>query len=246
MRPSGHRTRRGVLRLLSNAAVWSTLSDGVDHCFGQSSLPAGIGDKPDFVGPLPRPEDRGTSPAELIEINTAEAIFDRCPNEGTPMDVARFFVDVANGKHGDEWVPYARGWPVRWNPVIVTFFEATSTQPSGDVTPWCAAFANWCINRVTNRPATKSASSGSFRRYGEETNKPREGDLVVFKSTDGKRAAAGRGHVGFFIREDATRVLVLGGNQIKQGNHMINETWFQKKGRNLILHSFRTSDVLHP
>lgn len=247
MTPSAVRLRRRfVLQALSGVVAFP-ISEffALAQRAPQAALPDGIGIKPDYTGPLPNARALGKNPATRVEVETARAIIAKAPEATIPFEVARFFLAVGAGTYGDEWKPYISGWPIRWNPVIVEFFDSTRTKPSGDVTPWCAAFANWCFQRVRLKPATQSASSGSFRDFGVAIGEPRLGDYVVFESTDPDRARVGCGHVGFFVEQDETRVLVLGGNQIRQGNHMINQKWIPKKGDLLRLHSFRTHSGLH-
>jgi uncharacterized protein (TIGR02594 family) len=204
------------------------------------SLPAGIGRIPDYSGPLPASRLGTQRPLKGEEL-VAASIIEKAPDGPTPIDVARYFMDVAEGAHGATWKPYASGWPTRWNPVIVTFFKATGTTPSGDVTPWCAAFLNWCYLRSLKSPATGSASSGSFRCFGMPTDKPRVGDVVVFRHKDSNDECLGNGHVGFFLSQTETAVEVLGGNQIEAhtGSHSISSKLIPKRGSLLVLHSFR-------
>ena len=202
--------------------------------------PKGIGSSRDYTGPLP-PSHLGTQHPLKAEELVASSVIEKAPHGPTPMDIARYFIDVAGGVYGTDWVPYASGWPTRWNPVIVSFFKATGTVPSGDVTPWCAAFLNWCHLRAMNSAATRSASSGSFRCYGSPTNAPQIGDIVVFRRKDSNDRCTGNGHVGFFVRQTDTAVEVLGGNQIDghTGCHSISSKMIAKAGNSLVLHSFR-------
>jgi uncharacterized protein (TIGR02594 family) len=209
------------------------------------SIPDGIGVLPDYTGPLPKPGTLGTTPATAHQVDVADSILAKAPRGPNPFDVASFFLAVGNGDFNPEWKPYTKGWPTEWNPVIVRFFEATHTKPEGDVTAWCAAFVNWCSRQSGKKELTGSASSGSFRTFGVETQKPLVGDLVVFQRTDIPKTQ--KGHVGFFVDGDDHRVLVLGGNQIEGVDrcHMISKRWLRKRGRILSLHSYRTDPRLH-
>lgn len=202
-------------------------------------------------------EPQGTERPLPEEVVLARRVLDSAPANGRPLEVARYFNELGLGGSGEELSAYAGQWPHRWNPVLVEFFSATRTTPVGDTTPWCAAFVNWCLVRGGARAGsdfapTNSASSGSFRTWGRaiETGageSPRVGDIVVFAKVDPTERAVGRGHVGFFLQEDATRVLVLGGNQSEQRprRQAINRRWFLKAGANLELHSYRTHARLH-
>ncbi|WP_439465220.1 CHAP domain-containing protein [Roseateles sp. NT4] len=167
----------------------------------------------------------------------ARAILDAAPKDCRPIDVAYFFRDLGRGKtqFKEEGRPYARGWPRMYNPVIIELFKATQVRPldpdqDGDATAWCAAFVNYCIARATSKNGkigsdeiargTRSASSGSFRCFGQQVpsdKQPREGDIAVWAlggTVDGCKP--GKGHVGFFVRSsgDPNRpFLVMGGNQ---------------------------------
>jgi hypothetical protein len=105
------------------------------------------------------------------------------------------------------------------------FFLATNLRPSDDLTPWCAAFTNWCLDRV-GLAGTRDAGSQSFvdprTSWGVEIWRPglepapgpaRQGDIAVFRhATD-----PGRGHVAFFHGMTPGMpgwIDVLGGNQL--------------------------------
>lgn len=81
---------------------------------------------------------------------------------------------------------------------------------SGELRVWCADFVN-AVLAEKGIKGTSSRSARSFLKFGEETTKPSEGDIVVLKR--GKEGS-GSGHVGFFQGyDDQGRVKVLGGNQ---------------------------------
>ncbi len=90
------------------------------------------------------------------------------------------------------------------NPRIVEYHQATSLHATDDETPWCSAFANWCMKQV-GIAGTDSAASISWRTWGQAVG-PIPGALVCFN-----------GHVGFLhsIRSDG-KLLILGGNQSNQ------------------------------
>lgn len=227
--------------LLIRASCFDALATTYAIAMGDKPmLPVGIGSSPDYTGPLPPSRLGAQHPLKGEEL-VAASIIDKAPHGPTPMDIARYFINVAKGVYGTDWVPYASGWPTRWNPVIVTFFKATGTIPSGDETPWCAAFLNWCYLRTMKSPATGSASSGSFRCYGSPTDAPQIGDIVVFRRKDSNDQCLGNGHVGFFLRQTDTAVEVLGGNQIDgpTGCHSISSKMIAKNGNILVLHSYR-------
>lgn len=197
-------------------------------------------------------EPTGTEKPTNAEQVLGQDILKNLPSNCTPIEIALYFLAVGQGKFGEDRIPYITAWPERWNPVIVEFFRATTLQPSGDTTAWCAAFMNFCLMKSAKDkqlPAnaskpTLSAAALSFRKWGRETSTPRPGDIVVFKNVT---APPGRGHVGFYLADQGDSVLVLGGNQFegKPVRHTINRKLLKKDGSVLKLHSFRTEEQLH-
>ncbi len=90
------------------------------------------------------------------------------------------------------------------NPRIVEYHQSTSGHASDDETPWCSAFANWCMQQV-GITGSGSAASISWRTWGQKVG-PIPGSIVCFN-----------GHVGFLhsIRADG-KLMILGGNQSNQ------------------------------
>lgn len=188
-------------------------------------------------GPLPFPMVGGSAQAEGSEIAVANRILTAAPRT-SPLAMMLYFERLrARNKDGEA---YNAGWQKdRWNPIIVTFFEATATTPSGDTTSWCAASLNWMLRRAGYSGGTGSASSGSFREAPGLTRRPRPGDIVVFRDTDSEASAKGLGHVCLFLRQTGNRILVLGGNQVDpRGHHAIRRKWLDKANDSLTLHSF--------
>src|SRR5688572_18898670 len=85
----------------------------------------------------------GNHPPFPQEAESAQADERDAPRGTEPIAAARYF--EALQELNDDGDAYNGEWPVRANPVIVHFFMATKTTPAGDVTPWCAAFANYCL-----------------------------------------------------------------------------------------------------
>ncbi|WP_197064642.1 TIGR02594 family protein [Achromobacter sp. RTa] len=203
------------------------------------------------------PRFQGGHPAYAKEIEKGRRIMEGCARDVAPMAVAQYFATLCGGalneEYGDDAHLYAQEWPVRANPVIVDFFNATSTRvPNGDVTPWCAAFVNWCLWRSGAVDGTNSAASSSFRSWKLATTEPRPGDIVVFQH----KHDAWKGHVGFFISRTAGGTYVLGGNQMPLRRDLppgtyearntgeVNVKLLPDNGKDLKLHSFRTVDGL--
>ena len=147
---------------------------------------------------------------------------------------------------------FTREWPVRGNPIIMGFFDATGFRtPAGDTTYWCAAFVSDCIRRSlisrgNNKrlwPYNEGAASAAYRGFGSSVNDPKKGDIVVFQNT----GEAWRGHVGFVHAIEGNIIRVLGGNQGAQNEYNggeVNVSPFNKNSARLKLHSFRRSDIL--
>lgn len=154
----------------------------------------------------------GLKPPKPEEIARARELLADAPRSGPPIDVAFYFAKLT-AKNVDGHA-YNAEWPDRANPIIVSFFEATNYgSPEGDQTKWCAAFMNWCLQRVS-RASTRSASSGSFRCFGAAADdSPQVGDIAVFKNSGQDVPCRGSGHVGFFVERKGNYVEVLGGNQ---------------------------------
>lgn len=197
-------------------------------------------------------EPTGTEKPTSAENMLGQEVLKSLPSNCTPIEIALYFLAVGQGKFGMDRIPYITAWPERWNPVIVEFFRATTLQPSGDTTAWCAAFMNYCLMMsakgkqlpANSSKPTLSAAALSFRTWGKETTTASPGDIVVFKNVT---SPLGRGHVGFFLAEQGDSVLVLSGNQFegKPVRHTINRKWLKKNGSVLKLHSYRTEEQLH-
>jgi hypothetical protein len=133
------------------------------------------------------PKGRKTPPS--IEFNITKAIIDNAPTSH-PLSIARYFDAISSQRGIKRYQKYAESWDGIYNPIIIEFFRSTKLDPlspdmGGDETAWCAAFANWCLNRAGFK-GTGSASSGSFRCFGDETKDPRPGDYAVWKKNWGR------------------------------------------------------------
>lgn len=207
---------------------------------------------------------RGTASPYLAEVDKARLIVEKCPSKKNPIEIAHYFQDLRQGMYdeslGADTHLYGEEWPIRANPLIVQFFDATTYRtPSGDQTPWCAAFVNWCLvrARMGREDAdklikhTESAASATFRSWGAATEEPKPGDIVVFRH----KRDSGRGHVGFFVSRTGGGIFVLGGNQMplrvaggtyeRHNTGEINIKRMPVDGGDLALHSFRTDPSLH-
>lgn len=209
---------------------------------------------------------RGTATPYAAEVQKAKEILTKCPVRQNPFQVAQFFADLRQGELnadlGSDAHLYGEEWPVRANPVIVSFFDATTLRtPAGDQTAWCAAFVNWCVEKGRQDredapkllPHTASAASATFRSWGLKTESPRPGDIVVFQH----KRESWRGHVGFFVSQVNDSIYILGGNQMparaklpdgtyeRRNTGEVNVNRMRMAGADLNFHSFRTDPSLH-
>ncbi|WP_165410035.1 CHAP domain-containing protein [Rhizobium ruizarguesonis] len=153
----------------------------------------------------------------------------------SPFEIADRFREWRQGLVGDsgerkrQYSYYAREWPVRGNPIIMGFFDATGYRtPAGDTTWWCSAFVCACVQRsleskgIRSRewPYASGAASSSYRQWGKDVitdlnSEPRKGDLAVFQNT----RTSYQGHVGFVHSVVGNQIMVLGGNQGAQNEY---------------------------
>lgn len=182
----------------------------------------------------------GTDPATTAEMIRGFRILWNAPRGVEPLEVASYFhgsrVSALKNAEGES---YNAEWSTRFNPVIVGFWTMVRTLPAaGDQTKWCAAFVNFCLG-AGNRPMTHSPLSGSFRQFGEATDDPQPGDIVVFQA-GGSAGDEGFGHVAFFLERDETHVTILGGNQATPSSTgAVTVAKYRIAGLGLRLHSYR-------
>ncbi|WP_454279936.1 TIGR02594 family protein, partial [Sphingomonas sp. Marseille-Q8236] len=87
-------------------------------------------------------------------------------------------------------------------------FRQANINVDPKMVAWCAAFVN-SVLAAGGVKGTDSLSARSFLNYGQSTDDPNKGDIVV--SRRGRNEA--QGHVGFYQGTDAKgNILVLGGN----------------------------------
>lgn len=169
-----------------------------------------------------KPELFGYKPATAAQKEKVKEIIRTTPNGPTPIAIVQSFIDryyVSDPEAISQWPA-----PKEWNPLVVAFFSSTSYPANSDMIPWCAAFANWCLERA-GRTGSRSASSQSFlaNKAFKKTNDPKVGDLAIFTCYDPvTKKSVGLGHVAFVKDKPANgRVKVVGGNQSKDGHSSI-------------------------
>ncbi len=116
------------------------------------------------------------------------------------------WLPIAFAEFGTHEVPGAQH-----NPRIVEYLMSTDLAqkyPSlPDETDWCAAFVNWCIEKV-RLPSMNSALVNPWRSWGAASPlPPKRGAVTTFLWDDGWA------HVSFLLGEIGNYVVCLGGNQ---------------------------------
>ncbi|NNG01109.1 MAG: TIGR02594 family protein [Desulfobacteraceae bacterium] len=104
------------------------------------------------------------------------------------------------------------------NPEVLKYLKSVDTlsisAQRNDETAWCSSFVNWCMEAAGIR-GTENAAARSWLQWGREIDMPEIGCVVVLwrGSPNGWQ-----GHVGFYVKETATSIFLLGGNQGDQVN----------------------------
>lgn len=100
---------------------------------------------------------------------------------------------------------------VGMNPFIAGLYRELGLTPAqDDQYPWCAVYMSALMHRCGIKPPARVRAARSFLAWGEPTE-PHVGAVVVLRRGDPTDHV--HGHVGLFVKEDATRVWLLGGNQ---------------------------------
>lgn len=128
---------------------------------------------------------------------------------------------TANGADEPHWMPVARSYlglreipGPRHESRIVSMWKAIgATWFNDDETPWCGAFVGAVLKEsgFAILPAGDAPRARAWMTWGRKLIGPAVGAVVVFwrGSPDGAS-----GHVGFVVgRDEANRLMVLGGNQ---------------------------------
>lgn len=170
---------------------------GEGHDIWQANIPDGVGGEQEYQSVLSQMADKNVNPEPRKQV--------RMNPEGG-YDISRTSFDLAEDMLGKHQASHAN--------VLGSFFEkyaGTTIDPRR--TPWCAAFANAILGKQ-GLEGTGKLTARSFLNWGEKTDSPTQGDVVVFWRGDPN---GWQGHVGFFAGfDDNGNVKVLGGNQSNQ------------------------------
>jgi uncharacterized protein (TIGR02594 family) len=130
------------------------------------------------------------------------------------------------------------------NPEIKKYFDGLKTDPTYDkgksnaidsayaasdyrvhVTPWCAAFVNWCL-KSANAPYLNFATARSWLDFGTPVASPVYGCVTVIKP--GRETGSTTGHVAFFVRKEGKKIRLLGGNQQEKVENKVVGDWLSE------------------
>lgn len=140
------------------------------------------------------------------------------------------------------WMQYAIGeWehgvhktPGVSNPAVKWYLSVVGQ--TNEELPWCSAFVNWCLQQA-GYPITHLANARSWLTYKGANMclaSPRWGCVtVLWRPPDGPDPfLSGKGHVGFFVGDQGSKIELLGGNQSRRvqsksfpKDHVLGYVW---------------------
>jgi len=95
---------------------------------------------------------------------------------------------------------------------VSQYFEKCGATPDPQGTPWCRYFVDYCL-RMEGWSTPQGGMARGLIAWGTEIDlsDAQVGDLVIlWRGTHDDHVT---GHVGFFIKQDAMHIYLLGGNQ---------------------------------
>lgn len=104
------------------------------------------------------------------------------------------------------------------NPDVVKYLQSVDSLSlslqRNDETAWCSAFVNWCMEKAGIQ-RTEKAAARSWLNWGRELTVPVVGTVTVLWRGS---PTGWQGHVGFYVKETADFIYLLGGNQNDEVN----------------------------
>ncbi|MCC7097289.1 MAG: TIGR02594 family protein [Thermomonas sp.] len=162
---------------------------------------------------------RGVIPADLYA-DLMAALDAGTGAQPVRLEVARTEAAAAAGTGDPPWLTEARRnmglrevpGPRHEGRIVAFFRSALAGWFADDETPWCGAFAAYCMVRagLPIPPKGEAVRALAWAKWGVSTA-PRVGAVAVF-------GRQGGGHVGFVVGESADNLYILGGNQSNQVN----------------------------
>jgi len=125
------------------------------------------------------------------------------PTTNAPPSAIKTPVPQLESKTSTPWIDFAlkeKGQAEKSpgdNPRIIEYLNSAGIKSKTDETPWCAAFAHWCMNQSGIQG--NGAYGPNWSTWGTSLDKPAYGCVAVFNS----------GHVGFVVGETTAGKLVL-------------------------------------
>jgi len=125
-----------------------------------------------------------------------------CPTDTAPFPWIKFALQ----EYGTKGIPGPGS-----NARVGEYLKVVGLGPD-DETPWCSAFANWCMTQA-GIPGTKSGLARSWLRWAEASQclaAPVWGCVAILWRN---KPTGPQGHVGFYVGRIGSNVVLLGGNQ---------------------------------
>ena len=124
------------------------------------------------------------------------------------------------------------------NPKINKYHKSTGHNYDDNI-PWCSSFLNYHVKKVGYQ-GTNSAAAGSWRKWGVKSKRPLVGAIAVMPRYEkGKRVG---NHVGIIKEIHGDSIVLLGGNQGKEGFGKVSTQTYKLK----MFDSFRIPPSLIP
>jgi len=100
------------------------------------------------------------------------------------------------------------------NPEVEKYHDAVHDDNTEDDVPWCSSFVCWCVE-AAGYDSTNSRAARSWLDWGVVLEVPLYGCVCILWRG---RPTGWKGHVGFYLGEDADSVFLLSGNQSDEVN----------------------------
>lgn len=163
------------------------------------------------LDPPPEPEPETMSRWDPMKWDSYEAAARR-EVHAKNAPIAKYMATVGTDPLRD---PKGRGRSWKLAPIV-------ETSAGWRITPWCAAFVNWCLKQA-GAPHLGIATADAWLRFGTPLPAPVYGCVVVTRPSSSTGSSTG--HVAFFTRLEGNRIRLLGGNQsdaVKESSYPVS------------------------